>query len=155
MTWEHSGYNRIIRDLYFCSPVRNDSPWDVWVIYADVFGHCSNSSLGRGWGGITIVSRSDLNGLVSPDTYRPCAITPGDQGGLLRTAYGWIGGLAHELGHVFNLPHPPGCENDDWTDPHDFALMCTGYFYEYPATYLTEEDKAHLRASPFFHHRLE
>lgn len=66
----------------------------------------------------------------------------------------WIGGLGHDLGHAFGLPHPPACEdaNPATTCP-DGALTSTGYA-SYPNTYLLPSDKSILETSPFFHHDL-
>ena len=62
----------------------------------------------------------------------------------------WVGGLGHELGHSFELPHPPGCDpgsSGPCTDPD--SLLWTGYAM-YPNTYLRQEDKDTLNQSPFF-----
>jgi hypothetical protein len=55
-----------------------------------------------------------------------------------------MGGLAHELGHTFGLPHPVPCPGGS----SDSAEMCLGYI-TYPNTYLLPADKAILDASPF------
>jgi hypothetical protein len=60
----------------------------------------------------------------------------------------WIGGLAHELGHTFGLPHPPGCDQGS-PDCVSNALMWLG-FRNWPDTFLTGEEKLQLEASPFF-----
>lgn len=116
----------------------------LWVIYSDIDLDCSgNGELGRGGNGITILHRGDLNGLVDPLNQEQCGFRP-------RGEYGWIGGLAHELGHAFGAAHPPGCDEQHIDCDRD-ALMWLGFYDHYPQTYLTEGDKAILRASPFLH----
>ena len=142
------GWNRVIDSVQDCSPVEHSSERHVWVIYIDAEFDCSNTTgeLGRGGDGITILHRGDLEGLASPETYQLCGWTP-------RGGGGWTGGLGHELGHAFGLEHPTGCDAGLSQCDTD-ALMWAG-FYDYPATYLTDSDKASLQASLFFKHRLE
>ena len=142
------GWWRVINGLQRCAPVEHHSDHHVWVVYIDADFDCSGrGELGRGGDGVTIVHRGDLDGLADPKNYRLCSDqTP-------RGVHGWIGGLAHELGHAFGLPHPPGCDSQLSHCDYD-ALMWAGYFYDYPNTYLTEDDKATLKASAFFHHYL-
>ena len=145
---EH-GWRRVIETIQHCAPVRHLSDEYVWVIYIDVGWHCDGKGeLGRGGEGITILTGGDLEGLVSPDEFLPCPDS------LPRSAYGWIGGLAHEIGHAFGLPHPPGCEESLNTCDQG-ALMWWGYYWDYPETYLTKDDQAALQSSMHFHHRLE
>ena len=137
------GWNRVIEDLQNCAPVKHFSPDHVWAIYIDADLDCDGGGeLGAGGDGVTIVHRGDLEGLVDPTNYRLCDSAP-------RSQYGWIGGLAHELGHAFGLPHPPGC-NDGLSHCDEDALMWHGYYWDYPETYLTADDMNTLRASPFF-----
>ena len=81
-----------------------------------------------------------------------------------------VGGLAHELGHAFELGHPPGCDeglpqtakftyNDGSFSSEAvnsvcdvYALMWLGFHWDYPETYLTDADKEVLNASPFLKH---
>ena len=58
-----------------------------------------------------------------------------------------IGGLGHELGHAFGLPHPPGCDAGSPACPTQ-ALMWLGYI-TYPNAFLLPEDKSTLLASQF------
>ena len=139
------GWDRILADLQECAPVAHGSRHYVWVVYPDVRFDCELSELGAGGDGVTILHRGDLDGLVSPKAYELCGYPP-------RGAYGWIGGLAHELGHAFGLEHPPGCEEELSSCDYD-TLMWAGYL-DYPDTYLTTPDRITLRASPFFTHRV-
>ena len=139
------GWDRVIRDLQDCVPVEHSSPYYVWAIYPDVPAHYEETELGAGGGGVTILHRDDLDGLVIPETHEAGGSPP-------RGSHGWIGGLAHELGHAFGLPHPPGCD-EGWNGCDADALMWAGYAYDYPDTYLTEADKLTLLGSPFFQYR--
>ena len=143
------GWDRVVFGLRDCSPApEHFSRRYVWAIYVDAELDCAgNGELGAGGDGIAIVHRGDLEGLVNPETYSLCGSEP-------RSEFGWIGGLAHELGHALGLPHPPGCEEGLPSCDYD-ALMWTGFYWDYPETYLTEEDKVILGASPFLNHLLK
>ncbi len=148
------GWDRTIADVQHCAPVEHFSDEYAWTIYIDAGYDCGGESeLGRGGAGIVIVHSSDLKGLVSPTRHLPCPdYYP-------RGEFGWIGGLAHELGHAFGLLHPPGCDDahalellhsPDAADHCDTdALMWWGFWDDYPETYLTDEDVAILESSPF------
>ena len=99
--------------------------------------------LGAGGPGLIMVPRADLEGLTNPGIYYHC-----DEGPYNGPLGRWIGGLAHELGHSFGLPHPPGCD-DGLSTCDEEALLWSGY-ESYPDTYLREDEKAVLRRSPFF-----
>ena len=100
----------------------------------------------QGGRSVTILHRGDLDGLVNPGLV-VCGSPPrGDRG--------WEGGLAHEIGHALYLEHPAGCDYGlDHCDTG--ALMWHGYYWDYPETYFTEEDKTILETSPFINHRLD
>ena len=136
------GWDRVTEDVQHCAPVRNLAQWETWVIYPDV-DPCGNSDfeLGRGGSGKVNLHSGDLHGISISDseTYAPCDWPKRDRGG-------WIGGLAHELGHALGLPHPDGCVSGKGCDEsvkYD-SLMWHG-MYHYPETHLLDVDKAYLK----------
>lgn len=140
------GWDRVAESVQHCAPVQHWSDEYVWVIYIDAEFDCDGGGeLGRAGRGLTIIHGGDLQGLLYPDNYQLCPTFPP------RGAHGWIGGLAHELGHVFELRHPPGCDPLVRTPECDYhALMWFGFYWDYPETYLTLEDKDILSGSPWF-----
>ena len=84
---------------------------------------------------------------MNPGEYYYCDEGPYD-GPLGR----WFGGLAHELGHTFGLPHPPGCDEGQAACDRS-ALMGDGYS-SYPNTYLRDDEKSVLRRSAVLRNEL-
>jgi len=115
----------------------------AWAVYIDADPACGQIG-GAGIPGFAVLPANDLRGLVGHSNRPPCLDEPADLAGICR----WVGGLGHELGHAFGLPHPDGCETGSPACPSS-ALMWLG-FREYPSTFLLEEDKALLRESPLF-----
>ena len=157
MTQPHDFYvryswERVLDGVQHCAPVQGFTSETVWVIYSDVLGCAPDGSvgswedgygqLGRGGPGLTMLGGLDLEGLTEPGDYIDC-----DEGPYPGPLGRWIGGLAHELGHAFGLPHPPGCD-EGLPSCDQEAMMQRGYV-TYPNTYLRDDDKAALRASPF------
>ena len=61
--------------------------------------------------------------------------------------YGFgVGAMAHELGHAFNLPHPPP-GSPDW------PRTVMGEHWNYPKTGLSDSDRSILATSCFFRER--
>ena len=105
----------------------------------------ADGHLGAGGPGLTMLPREDLEGLIGNRLiyYGLCEGGPWP-GPVTR----WIGGLGHELGHAFSLPHPPGC--DAGTEGVcDRSALLAGGFGDYPDTYLRHDDKEALLRSPF------
>jgi Domain of unknown function (DUF5011) len=134
---------KVMTDVQTCAPVGYDDPVFVWVLYVDIVHACdAPGRLGAGTSGVTMLPRQDMDGLVGARYFDDCGqewIYPPDR---------YIGGLGHELGHAFGLPHPPGCEAGLSTCDYN-ALMWAG-FWQYPNTYLRSEEKQFLQESPFF-----
>ena len=109
----------------------------VWVVYPDVDTECSpDRQRRRTWhrrlrrtrkGRTGLWPCSALTGsrrcLAEPGDYFYCGEGPLYPGSLGRAA---IGGLAHELGHALELPHPPGCDEGLASCDH-YSLMHLGY----------------------------
>ena len=114
-----------------------------WVFYIDADQACGQYMGGNE--GVALMAANDLRGLTGQTNIPACANEPRDTGGLGR----WIGGLGHELGHTFNLPHPPGCDQGSCPAFSYNSLMYVGYAY-YPNTYLLDENKTQLLNTGFF-----
>ena len=121
------GFNNALAEANRLLGAKFNDPHYVWVIYSDGPG-----DKGRGTSGVCCLPEDDLLGLVGqhPTQKKPAR---------------WVGGLGHELGHAFGLPHP-----DDTKKDAD-AIMWAGFYDQYPGkAYLTEQDKSILLRSPFF-----
>jgi hypothetical protein len=119
-------------------------PNNIWVFYIDSDPACGQ--LVGGTSGVALLPANDLRGLRGETNMPPCAGALPDTAGVCR----WVGGLGHELGHAFGLPHPPACED---SDPNTVCpsnvLLWLGYI-TYPQTFLLEKEKMALRQNPFF-----
>ena len=151
--FSHGSWQKVVDEVQHCAPVSEGSAGFSWVIYADVVDECGDpyagfDELGRASSGLTILAREDLNGLVDDDAdHYYCA--GGVLHGPIDDPYGrWEGGAAHELGHTFHLPHPPGC--DEGADTCDFDALMGGGWRTYPDTYLRLDEKEALLRSVFF-----
>jgi hypothetical protein len=121
------GFNNTLAEASRMMGAHFNDPHFIWVVYSDGPGN-----KGRGGSGVTCLPEDDLLGLIGK---HPTQKDPAR----------WVGGLGHELGHAFGLPHPADTERD--AD----AIMWAGFYGKYPAkAYLTEPDKKILLRSPFF-----
>jgi hypothetical protein len=141
----HQFWDNARADAFALTGGAFSDPANIWVYYLDADYACGQMG-GAGTSGVTILPANDLRGLAGERNHPPCPEDPIDTSSRCR----WVGGLGHELGHAFGLPHPPGCDNPNPATPCDHgALMWTGYT-TYPDTRLTNADRAQLAASPFF-----
>lgn len=122
-----------------------NDPNNRWVFYVDADPACGQYI--GGTQGVALLAANDLRGLTGQANVPVCPNEFPDTFGVNR----WVGGLGHELGHTFNLPHPPGCDTGHCAGGSQAAssLMWTGYAL-YPSTYLLDENKTQLLTTNFF-----
>ncbi|HVT57012.1 MAG TPA: hypothetical protein VHR45_01315 [Thermoanaerobaculia bacterium] len=135
-------WNSTLHDAFALTGGGFFDPSNVWLFYADADPACGQAT--GGTSGVALVPANDLRGLSGETTKDGCGGPPGNQYPVSR----WIGGLGHEAGHAFNLPHPPGCDTGQ-ASCDSKALMWLG-FYDYPDTYLNAAEIDQLKHSPFF-----
>ncbi len=129
----------VLSDAFALTGAQFDDPNHAWVFYIDADFTCGQ--IIGGTSAVALLGANDLRGLTGGGNVPACPGEAPDLGGPNR----WIGGLGHELGHAFGLPHPANCPGPNC--PED-ALMWLG-FRNYPNTFLLPEDKATLQASRF------
>jgi hypothetical protein len=136
-------WDKVLADVQACAPVTWGSSTTTWVLYVDVLDSpCGDPGrLGAALPGLTILPRADLQGLIGQTAVDGCGQV------FNNPVERWVGGLGHELGHTFGVPHPPGCDAGQLSCDTG-SIMWTG-FYSYPATYFSTTEKATLLASPF------
>jgi len=139
-------WSRAVGDGFDATGGGFNDPDSVWLYYIDADPACGQA--GGGTSGVAVLPANDLRGLVGQPTVPACIGDSPDTSGVCR----WIGGLGHELGHAFGLPHPPGCDAGNCSAEAYLSLMFVGYAF-YPDTYFLDEDKERLEASPFFAQR--
>ena len=135
-------WSKVLTDVQSCAPVLYGSSGFAWVLYVDILHACNAPGrLGAGTIGLTMMARQDLDGLIGARVIDDCGME------WRQPIARYIGGAGHELGHALGLDHPPGCDQGRASCDHN-ALMWSGYA-NYPNTYLREDDKRRLLASPF------
>ncbi|OUJ74577.1 hypothetical protein BXP70_07305 [Hymenobacter crusticola] len=137
-------YYNAAQDVFALTGGTYYDPNYVYAIYIDAESTCGQCG-GCGGGGVLVVNSNDLRGLVGQPAIRMC---PNEPEPVQYPPCRWVGGLGHELGHAFGLPHPPGCDEGQSTCDYN-DLMWLGYI-PYPATYLRASEQATLNQSPFF-----
>lgn len=121
-------YIRTLEDGFALTGGFFDDPNNRWI-FINAATICENQGAG-GTNGVAVLHGSDLDGLASSSPNR------------------FIGGLGHELGHAFTLPHPAGCPQtgDCWS-----PIMYLGYLIfprdQTREVVLTDSDKLTLLGS--------
>ena len=137
-------WTNVLTEAFALTGAKFADPNNTWVFYIDSDPGCEQAA--GATLGVVLLGANDLRGLAGEPYVPPCAGAPPDTAGVCR----WVGGLGHELGHAFGLPHPPACED---SDPNTVCplntLMYLGYI-TYPQTFLLETDKETLAQSGFF-----
>lgn len=134
-------WNNVLQDGFALTGGRFYDPNNIWIFYIDAFNACGQCG-GCGGGGVAVIGTNDLRGLIGLPWIPIC---PGE--GRNYSPCRYIGGLGHELGHAFGVPHPPGCEPYT-SECDDNSIMWTGYTF-YPYCYFSENEKDILLNSPF------
>ena len=136
-------FQAVLADGFAVSGGGFNDPNYRWVYYIDADNACDQVIGGNQ--GVALLGVNDLRGLTGePGLICGAAAFP-------HAPCRWIGGLGHELAHTWNVPHPPGCDQGSCSGGSFAAnsLMWLG-FYDYPGTYLLEENKSQLFATGFF-----
>ena len=120
-----------ITDAFSLTGAGFNDPAHAWIFYIDAEPAAGQIG-GAGTSGVAVLPEHDLRGLIGGD---PLPVSR------------WVGGLGHELGHAFGLPHPAECEAQSPACPSQ-ALMWLGYL-TYPDTFLLPDDRSTLLASRF------
>ena len=131
-----------VNDAFSLTGGSFEDPNNFWIIYIDALPECPLLQ-GGGLSHVAAMGVNDLRGLIGlswlpicdeyvPD-YSPCR---------------YVGGLGHELGHAFGVPHPPGCDDGQPVTCDYESIMYTGYL-NYPDTYFSENEKGIINASAF------
>ncbi len=130
-------WESILDDGFHRTGGRFNDPMNRWIFFIDADPLCGQYE--GGTSGVALLSANDMRGQICDGNYDDCVKGPSDLAGPCR----WVGGLGHELGHSFNLPHPtPGtCPDPDSSCSH--ALMWTGYG-AFPNAYLLPSDEDSL-----------
>ena len=140
--YARDSWSKVVSDVQGCAPVSQGSSAFAWVLYVDVVHECNAPGrLGAGTNGLTILPRQDMDGLIGARYIDDCGVE------YRQPITRYIGGAGHELGHAFGLSHPPGCDAGRSSCDRN-ALMWLGYA-AYPDTYLRDDEKQILLASPF------
>jgi hypothetical protein len=116
---------------------------NIWIFYIDADPGCGQATGGAA--GVALLPANDLRGISGAATVDVCTGAPQPDQGVDR----WVGGLGHELGHAFGLPHPPDCDPVQLPSCPVQAIMWLGYL-TYPDAFLTDSEKTFLEESPFF-----
>lgn len=127
-----NAFNGVGEEVFAAFNGKYYDPANIWAVYFDV----QNTTSGTGGGAaLATLPRADVLGITGHD---PQGVPPAR----------WLGGLGHEVGHAFGLPHPPGC--DAGQPLPDCSSIMYGGLYNYPNTFIAADQIATLRTSQYF-----
>ncbi|MGV6809719.1 MAG: hypothetical protein ACWA5U_07575, partial [bacterium] len=109
-----------------------NDPENRWLLFVDSDVACDGEGIG-GTNGFAVMGANDLRGLSNEEQIYNCEKDKNVP--QYNTPARWVGGLGHELGHSWLLPHPDGCEPQITSECPKEALMFLGYA-NYPDTFL-------------------
>ena len=139
-------WENVLNEAFVLTGGGFNDPNNRWIFHIDA--DCACGQVIGGNSGVSVMAANDFRGLTGEQNIPACPAEPPDNSGYFR----WVGGAAHEIGHSFNLPHPPGCGGPGGCTGGTTAansLMWFGYAL-YPNTYLLPSDKQTLLNSGFF-----
>jgi predicted Zn-dependent protease len=134
-------WNNILVDGFALTGAQFNDPNSIFAFYIDAHPICGQCG-GCGTSGVLAIGANDLRGIADQSWVTIC---PGETYEFKPCRF--VGGLGHELGHAFGLPHPSGCESSD-VDCDYSSIMWTG-FYDYPNCYFSQTEKQSLLKNPF------
>ena len=144
-------FNRtVLADGYALTGGVPNDPFNRWIFFIDVSPNCSQFFGGNG--GYAVLTGRDLKGLAGEQNVYCDGQPDPNPNGVCR----WIGGLGHEIGHSWSLPHPEECLPGNPCPPFIGNSLMWGGFYNYPNTYLLPVNITQLynESSSFFTHLL-
>lgn len=98
-------------------------------------GHCQ-------WGALAVVDGTILRLLATGELINPCHGEEPFEADPCQA----VGGVGHELGHLFRLPHT--CQR--WPQPNCQQSIMDAGWIRYPNSILVEEERVELAAGSFF-----
>lgn len=126
-------WENVISDAASITPDAKPANDRINIFYVDAHSACKQCG-GCGNPGNVVIAANDLRGMIGESWIPAC---PGENYSFKPCRFS--GGLAHELGHAFGLPHPPGEESKG-------RVMGSG-FYDYPNCILSSGEKEKLLIS--------
>lgn len=132
----------VVYDAFSLSGGSFDDPDNFWVVYVDALPVCPFLQ-GGGESHVVAMGANDLRGLTGKSWLPICDEVVPDY-----SSCRYVGGLGHELGHAFGLPHPPGCDDGQPVTCDSESIMFLGYL-SYPDTYFSANEKIALNNSAF------
>jgi hypothetical protein len=139
-------WNNVLADGFVLTKGHFNDSNSILAFYIDTDPICGQCG-GCGTSGVLVIGANDLRGIVGESWVPTC---PNDKFTFKPCRF--VGGLGHELGHAFGVPHPPGCDKSE-PGCDDNSIMWRG-FYNYPNCYFNQDEKQILLKNPFIFYDL-